>query len=72
MSFAIKEAKKSLKTFFDAYSNPKDNQTAFLLKIEFVENEEVEHIWAADIDAIVFPPIGTIANEPNLLGLSFM
>ena len=43
-----------------------------MLKIAFVENEKVEHIWVADIDATVFRPMGTIANEPSLAGVLFM
>ena len=32
MRFAIDEAQTTLRSFFDAYVNPKPNQTAFLLK----------------------------------------
>ncbi len=72
MRFAIDEARSSLRKFFDAYLNPKPNQTAFLLKVLFESGEASEHIWLADIDASVSPLEGTVANEPNLPGLTFM
>jgi uncharacterized protein YegJ (DUF2314 family) len=72
MRFAIDEARRSLRTFFDAFVRPKPNQTAFLLKVLFESGEASEHIWLADIDASVSPLLGTVANEPNLPGLTFM
>lgn len=72
MRFAIDEARNTLRTFFEAYANPKPNQTAFLLKVLFESGEASEHIWLADIDASVSPLEGTVANEPSLPGLTFM
>ncbi|MBD9416734.1 DUF2314 domain-containing protein [Pseudomonas sp. PDM16] len=72
IQFAIEEAQSTLKAFFDAYLNPKPNQEAFLLKVQFEIDGEIEHIWMADIDPSAFPLHGTIANEPELPGLSFM
>ena len=72
IAFAIDEARRSLKAFFDAFCLPTSNQTAFLLKVQFEAQNESEHIWVADIDASGMPLQGTIANEPNLLGLEFM
>lgn len=69
---AIEEAQRSLPQFFEAYSAPESNQSAFLVKVMCEVGEHVEHIWVADIDASVFPLQGTIANEPNLPGLRFM
>lgn len=72
MRFAIKEAKRTLRTFFNAYVNPKPNQRAFLLKVLFESGEASEHIWLADIDASVSPLEGTVANESELPGIKFM
>ena len=72
MIFAIKEAQSTLRTFFDAYLCPQPNQTAFLLKVLFESGDISEHIWIADIDASVSPLEGTVANETNFSGLSFM
>jgi uncharacterized protein YegJ (DUF2314 family) len=72
MQFAIDQAKASLRTFFDAFVSPKDNQKSFLLKVYFEVEGEGEHIWLADIDASVMPLTGTIANEPSLPGMTFM
>ena len=72
MAFAIEEAQRTLEEFFDAYSAPKDNQEAFLLKVLFENEGDAEHIWMADIDASVFLIEGTVANEPNLDNLNFM
>lgn len=72
MRFAIDEARGTLRTFFDAYVNPKPNQTAFLLKVLFEVEGASEHIWLADIDASLSSLEGTVANESNLPGLNFM
>jgi uncharacterized protein YegJ (DUF2314 family) len=72
MAFAIDEARESLGVFFDAFCAPKNNQTAFLLKVRFESPEKVEHIWLADVDASVMPLQGTVANEPDFPGLKFM
>ena len=71
MNDAIEEARRTLRSFFDAFLNPKPNQTTFLLKVEFSEGNQVEHIWVADIDASLFPIQGTIANRPNLESIRF-
>jgi uncharacterized protein YegJ (DUF2314 family) len=72
MDFAIDEARRTLRMFFDAYSDPKPNQTGFSLKVMFESNDDVEHIWMADIDASAEPLAGTVANETDFPGLSFM
>jgi uncharacterized protein YegJ (DUF2314 family) len=72
MEFAVDEARRTLRTFFEAYTSPKSNQTAFLLKAMFESGSNTEHIWLADINASVMPLEGTIANETDFPGLSFM
>jgi len=71
MGVAMEEARRSLRTFFDAFVAPKPNQDSFLLKVLFENDGTREHIWVADINATVFPLQGTIANEPGIEGLSF-
>lgn len=72
MQFAIDEARRTLRLFFDAFVAPKPNQQSFLLKVRFESQGMSEHIWVADVDASVSPMQATIANEPNLPGLKFM
>jgi len=72
MQFAIEEARRTLRSFFDAFVAPRPNQTSFLLKVLFESDGEKEHIWVADVDASVSPLEGTVANEPKLPGFTFM
>jgi uncharacterized protein YegJ (DUF2314 family) len=72
MGAAMEEARRTLRTFFNAYVAPKPNQRSFLLKVLFEVDGEREHIWVADINASVFPLQGVIANEPRIDGFSFM
>ena len=72
MRFAIEEAQRTLKQFFESFSRPRPEQDHFLAKVQFSEAGQVEHIWVADIDASVYPLRGTLANETNLPGLKFM
>jgi uncharacterized protein YegJ (DUF2314 family) len=72
MGFAIEDARRTLRTFFDAFVSPKPNQKSFLLKVLFENGQSREHIWVADINASVFPLEGTVAIEPKIPGLKFM
>jgi uncharacterized protein YegJ (DUF2314 family) len=42
------------------------------VKAIFVEGEEVEHVWLADLDFSGTLPNGVVANEPLLPSLKFM
>jgi uncharacterized protein YegJ (DUF2314 family) len=72
MRNAIHHARQTLRDFFEAFNQPKSNQRSFLLKVRFESEGKNEHIWVADIDASISPIEGTIANEPELPGLTFM
>ena len=72
MRFAVSEAKASLAQFFQCFAKPGPGQEHFLVKVQFERVDQVEHIWVADLDASVFPLRGTLANEPDLPGLTFM
>ncbi len=72
MEEAIVRAKSTLKIFFDAFCNPTAEQTGFLLKVYFEDDQCSEHIWLADLEFTGPLPSGVIANEPSLSGLSFM
>src|SRR5262245_20916391 len=71
MNAAIREARGTIKQFFDAFANPRAGQTAFLLKVKFVTLDQVEHIWLADLEFTRPKPKGVIANEPQIPGLRF-
>ena len=72
MGAAIRAAKASFKKFIDAYCRPTERQKNFLVKVMFVEGEQQEHIWLADLDLRSEKPTGVVGNEPNLPGLKFM
>jgi len=72
MNAAIDRAKRSLTVFFENFVAPKNNQKSFLLKVAFESDDDVEHIWIADLDASVMPLEGTVANEPSMPGIKFM
>ncbi|SNS32540.1 Uncharacterized conserved protein YegJ, DUF2314 family [Granulicella rosea] len=74
MLVAIREAKRSIKRFLDAFAAPKPGQHDFHLKVAFRDEQtgEVEHIWVTDLDLSGDVPCGRIANQPRLKGLSFL
>jgi len=72
MVAAIREAKHSFAQFLHAFLSPSENQKNFLVKAAFVEAEQVEHIWIADLDFSGPKPRGVIANEPQLSSLKYM
>jgi uncharacterized protein YegJ (DUF2314 family) len=69
---AIEEAKASIGTFFESLISPKPNQESFLVKVAFESEEQVEHVWLADLDISVRPLEGTVANDPTIPGMKFM
>lgn len=71
MEAAIDAAKLSFWKFLDAFLEPEEGQEAFLLKVVFLADDQVEHIWVADleIDGVGFR--GVVANEPTLPSLRF-
>jgi uncharacterized protein YegJ (DUF2314 family) len=72
MAFAIAEAQRTLPQFFEQLASPRPSQEYFLVEVCFEQDGQSEHIWMANVDASVFPPTGTVANEPTLPGLKFM
>jgi uncharacterized protein YegJ (DUF2314 family) len=71
MNAAISEARRTIKQFYDAFANPRKGQTSFLLKVVFVSDDQVEHIWLADLELSGTKPKGVIANEPQSRGFRF-
>ncbi|MBL9149475.1 MAG: DUF2314 domain-containing protein [Phycisphaerae bacterium] len=75
MNAAIAEAKRTLPTFLRAWERPKPNQESFLLKVEFFGDDDEatpEHIWIADLAYEGDDLVGTVANEPQTPGLSYL
>jgi uncharacterized protein YegJ (DUF2314 family) len=72
MEAAIGQAKARFGQFIAVFCNPTQKQKSFLVKVVFIEAEEYEHIWMADLDFNGQKPSGVIANEPNLPRLKFM
>jgi uncharacterized protein YegJ (DUF2314 family) len=71
MQAEIMAAKQSLSQFVKAFMRPSKEQRAFLIKAVFVEGEQVEHIWLADLCFAGGIPRGVVANEPALPSMRF-
>ena len=72
MEAAIAAAKQSIGQFLKAFVRPAKNQKSFLVKAAFIEGQQQEHIWLADLDFKSKPPRGVVGNEPALPGIKFM
>ena len=72
MESAITTAKQSFGNFLKAFARPAKNQKSFLIKAAFIEGQQSEHIWLADLKLSTKGSSGTVANEPNLPGVKFM
>lgn len=66
MAAAVDAAKASLRQFLETFLEPERGQESFLLKVAFIEGEQVEHIWVADLELDGMNFRGVIANEPSL------
>ena len=72
MNAAITTAKQSFGRFLDAFLDPQPGQSAFEVKAVFVEGDNAEHLWLADLDLSDAHHLkGTVANKPALLSLRF-
>jgi uncharacterized protein YegJ (DUF2314 family) len=72
MVAAIRAARESIGDFFAAFENPEPNERAFLLKVRYVEGDRTEHIWLADLDLTSTSGTGTVANETDFPGLTYL
>ena len=71
MAAAIESAKTSFHDFVTAFNNPKEGQSAFLIKAAFCDGDEVEHVWLADLELSAQRVRGVVANEPKMKTLRF-
>ena len=72
MEAAIRKAKDTFQQFLDAFCEPTEKQEGFLVKAVFVEGEQVEHVWLADLDFTGKLPRGVVGHEPQIPSLKFM
>ena len=72
MEAAITNAKETFGEFLKAFFRPTEKQESFLVKVVFIEGEQSEHIWIADLAFSGQTPRGVIANEPAIPNLKFM
>jgi uncharacterized protein YegJ (DUF2314 family) len=72
MKAAIRTAKGSFGQFLEAYFEPTETQSAFLVKAAMIEGDQVEHIWIADLEITTGGARGVVANQPRLPSLKFM
>jgi uncharacterized protein YegJ (DUF2314 family) len=72
MEAAIANAKETFGLFLKAFFSPTEKQKSFLVKVVFVEKEQSEHIWIADLAFSAQTPCGVVANEPAMPNLKFM
>ena len=49
METAITNAKETFGQFLKAFFSPTEKQKSFLVKVAFIEEEQAEHIWIADL-----------------------
>lgn len=71
MRVAMDAAQASLDQFLAIVGDPRPNQQKFLVRIFFVHQDQVEHIWMENLDMSSSPFSGALANDPRLPGLAF-
>ena len=62
---AIQKVRASLGLFLKAFAAPTAGQSSFRVKVAFLKDGTVEHIWLANLDLSSAKPTGTIANAPQ-------
>jgi uncharacterized protein YegJ (DUF2314 family) len=65
MLAAIQQVRASMGTFLNAFAAPTAKQSSFLVKVAFLKDDIVEHIWLANLEFNGAKPTGTIAHPPR-------
>jgi uncharacterized protein YegJ (DUF2314 family) len=65
MNVAIKNAIQTFPEFLDRYTNRKETDTEFSVKVMIEDQYGVEHFWVSDIEIKEDMFVGYIANEPQ-------
>lgn len=72
MREAVREARRTVRTFIAALKNPQKGQTDFEVKKPFVKGDEVEHIWLAGVTFSGNRFHGFVDNHPHkITGLKY-
>ena len=66
MNAAKARAIASLPTFYQRLADPAADEGEFMVKFDIVPGDEVEFVWATDLDRSRVPMTGTLINEPEL------
>jgi uncharacterized protein YegJ (DUF2314 family) len=68
MTAAIAQARATLPQFWDVFEKRERNETDFLLKVGITDKGETEYFWLKDIERLHGMLMGTIDNEPEIVG----
>ncbi len=71
MDAAIEEARRNFSDFMRAFQEPGEQQHGFQLKVAFVDDDEVEQVWVADLGRTDTGFRGVLASEPLLPSLQY-
>jgi uncharacterized protein YegJ (DUF2314 family) len=68
MLAAIDRARETLPQFWQAFDQKKSGESDFALKVKITDKNGTEHFWANDIERQGGKTMGTINNDPNIVG----
>ena len=68
MNAAIKKARDTLPKFWQKFSQPRNGEQDFALKVRIVDGEGGEHFWLTDLERKDGKIFGTVNNEPEIVG----
>ena len=68
MVAAIAKARSTLPQFWQVFDKPERGESKFSLKVKITDKNGTEHFWATDIERREGKTMGTINNDPNIVG----
>ena len=71
MDAAIEAARQDFGDFVRVFREPGEQQHTFQLKVAFVDDDEVEQVWVADLERTDTGFSGVLASEPLLPSLQY-
>ena len=61
----IDQSRASVRMFLEAFTKPAEKQNSWRVKIAFLKDGEVEHLWLRSLDLTGAKPTGIIASAPR-------
>jgi uncharacterized protein YegJ (DUF2314 family) len=65
MNAAMARGRATLQEFYARLASPAADETEFIIKFDIAPGDDVEYVWASDLDRSTSPMTGVLTNQPE-------